>query len=649
MKKKSDLSNYRLFLWLHINIEALLYLSIIVGIIIINPTTMMNSSLNKKFFFLAALIGVLVQLRVLDMILFKKAIEFNVKIVDIIIIISILYIILNRVFVAKMLFSTQYFLEFIIIVTLFYLLRSSPTAGSMFYLYFLISFLLYIIYGSLQSYRILDSFHPVFNITGNFYNPNIYMEYLASIFPLALAFFISKDIRFEVYNTILQNTNNYKVSRIAGFSILSNINRHKFDIVIRVIILVMIILMLRLNIKTFSRGALISIILSTIYLLSFNNWVKLNLMNIRNSWVKRIGLFFISATLFTVIISGLYYSKKDSADGRLFIWKNTLNMINDKPIFGHGIESFESLYMEYQADYFYNNKGSAEEKIASDNYYAFNEILKVWSEIGIIGVLFQIILILIILDPFHKGKKWGDVPFILIAYKAGIISMIIISLFSYPSNILQLKCNFIIYSSIIINNLKTIKHFKLDLRNQIIRRAIKPLLFFLLTSINCYYCLHISNYYIAYKNSRRAYEYYESGSVMNATLLYEMAYRYMKSNGYFLIKYAEALIHSSNYIYANMLLNEAKTYVTNSQLYNNLGRIYEFYGNTANAESSYIHSMIMVPKKLYSKYLLSNLYFSIGKDDQAKKLALEIINDDNNKSTTLIDIKKELKIKVSNP
>jgi hypothetical protein len=388
----------------------------------------------------------------------------------------------------------------------------------------------------------VDSFNPVFNVTGSFYNPNIYMEYLATIFPLALSFLISKSIRFEVYNKILQKLKKCKVLKIVNF----NKNRHKFDFIFRTFVYCIIILLLRLIIVTFSRGALFSILLSTFYLLWFNYRAKLNIITSKYLWRIKLNTFFILLTIFTAIIYALYYSKKDSADGRLFIWKNTLSMIKDKPIFGHGFDSFESLYMNYQADYLKNNKGSGEEKIASDNYYAFNDFLKVWSEIGIIGVLFLIGLIMFILDPFNKEKKWGETPFIIVAFKAGILSLISISFFSYPSNILQLKCNCIFFSSIIINDLKAIKYFKLELRNHIIRKAIMPFILFVFTSVYCYCCLYISNYYIAYKNSGKAYQYYESGSVMNATLLYEMAYPYMKSNGYFLINYAEALINSSN-------------------------------------------------------------------------------------------------------
>lgn len=67
-------------------------------------------------------------------------------------------------------------------------------------------------------------------------------------------------------------------------------------------------------------------------------------------------IFFI----FTILIVGLFLLKKDSAFGRILIWNNSLDMILEKPILGHGPNTFMSRYMLYQADYFNKN---------SDNRY----------------------------------------------------------------------------------------------------------------------------------------------------------------------------------------------------------------------------------------------------------------------------------------
>lgn len=56
--------------------------------------------------------------------------------------------------------------------------------------------------------------------------------------------------------------------------------------------------------------------------------------------------------MFRFIIVRMLLDEKDSADGRLLIWRCSVSMVKDAPWLGHGIGSFEARYMDYQADYF---------------------------------------------------------------------------------------------------------------------------------------------------------------------------------------------------------------------------------------------------------------------------------------------------------
>ncbi len=105
-----------------------------------------------------------------------------------------------------------------------------------------------------------------------------------------------------------------------------------------------------------------------------------------NSWAKKI---IVSLTLIIIIIWGSYFIynyKKDSADGRILIWKVTLQMIADNPIFGNGLNTFQSKYMHYQENYFKINKKSTFKYLADNNNYAFNEPLRLLSEQGLVGL-----------------------------------------------------------------------------------------------------------------------------------------------------------------------------------------------------------------------------------------------------------------------
>jgi O-antigen ligase len=77
---------------------------------------------------------------------------------------------------------------------------------------------------------------------------------------------------------------------------------------------------------------------------------------------------------FSVVLalSGLYFMKKDSADGRLLIWRCTYEMVKDKPLFGYGQGGFKANYMNYQAKYFEEHPNSRYAMLADNVNRPFN-------------------------------------------------------------------------------------------------------------------------------------------------------------------------------------------------------------------------------------------------------------------------------------
>ena len=78
-----------------------------------------------------------------------------------------------------------------------------------------------------------------------------------------------------------------------------------------------------------------------------------------------------------LFIISIYYYKKDSADGRLLIWRVSIDMIADAPLVGHGIGTFENKYMYYQAQYFESHPYSKYEKFTDNIVYPYNEFLRI--------------------------------------------------------------------------------------------------------------------------------------------------------------------------------------------------------------------------------------------------------------------------------
>lgn len=89
--------------------------------------------------------------------------------------------------------------------------------------------------------------------------------------------------------------------------------------------------------------------------------------------------------------------KKDSADGRLLIWKCSWEMIKDSPVYGHGINSFRTHYMDYQAHYFEQHPDSKYSMLADNVLCPFNEYLAVLVNFGFLGFFILLAFIFFLL------------------------------------------------------------------------------------------------------------------------------------------------------------------------------------------------------------------------------------------------------------
>ena len=102
-----------------------------------------------------------------------------------------------------------------------------------------------------------------------------------------------------------------------------------------------------------------------------------------HKWVVVIGVLVCA---FSAV--RLYDMKRDSADGRLLIWKVSAQMIAERPM-GCGYGLFPKHYNLRQAEYFRTGHGTkTERRNASFVYMAYNDFLEHGVEGGFIGMLF---------------------------------------------------------------------------------------------------------------------------------------------------------------------------------------------------------------------------------------------------------------------
>ena len=123
-------------------------------------------------------------------------------------------------------------------------------------------------------------------------------------------------------------------------------------------------------------------------------------------------------------IASAFFMKTDSSQGRWFIMRNTVEIIKERPLTGHGEDGFRKTYMKQQAQYFMQNPESEHAWLADDIRHPLNEFLLQSVNWGIAGgALLLLLLFTPLLLPLHCSNK---------AWRQSLATICIFSFFSYP-------------------------------------------------------------------------------------------------------------------------------------------------------------------------------------------------------------------------
>lgn len=132
-------------------------------------------------------------------------------------------------------------------------------------------------------------------------------------------------------------------------------------------------------ILTFSRGAWTAIFIALLIGCCVYLWITQ-----KKKWL---AAFLITALVVTsmFLISGrmtyLLNKRSDTVVWRYGIWNDSLEMINDRPIFGHGINTYMRVFQQYRTD------------DKSDPTYAHNCFIQLTAETGLLGLTAFLFLI----------------------------------------------------------------------------------------------------------------------------------------------------------------------------------------------------------------------------------------------------------------
>ena len=405
------------------------------------------------------------------------------------------------------------------------------------------------IWGLLQVYGYEPSNHSLYALTGSFYNPGPYSGFLAMCLPLALHEWLEG----------------------------KRIWKH--------VALVAWVLMLVVLPSGMSRSAWLAALVASGYVLG---------MHYREKVCRYWKYFCVGGLLLVVLGFGAYHWKKDSADGRLLMWKVATQAVLEHPWQGVGWEYVAGAYGESQERYFASGKGTPQEEyVAGAPEYVFNEYLQVSIAWGFPVMFIILIMVIVLFSWGHRDRQFGVC--------GGLFSLAIFAFASYPFQFLEFILAF----------LALLVSCAMGYRKVWVR----VLVLVLGIGIGVYLVEHRPT-----KNARRMFE------------------------------QAHALHKAGQWHASIELLEETMKVSSDAMVLNIIGKNYQALGQPYLAECSFIRSTHRLPNRIYPYYLLAKLYAEHPKYFLREKLewAVRMVLEKEAKveSTAIKQMREEMKMLV---
>ena len=407
------------------------------------------------------------------------------------------------------------------------------------------------VWGLLQIYGFEPSNHSLYALTGSFYNPGPYSGFLAMCVPLAL---------YEW----LEGKRIWKHLALAA-----------------------LVLMLVVLPSGMSRSAWLAALVASGYV-----WV----MHYRKMVYRYRKAVWAGCLLLIVLGIGAYHWKKDSADGRLLMWKIAAQAVAEHPWQGVGWEQVAGVYGDAQERSFASGMASVQEEyVAGAPEYVFNEYLQValaWGVPALCGIL------LVVAGCFclgHRGKEYGVC--------GGLLSLEVFAFSSYPFQFLEFILAF----------LALLVACAMGFRKAWLRVVALALGI----GLGFYLSEHRPR-----KNARRMFE------------------------------QAHALHKAGQWQASTDLLEETMKISSDAMILNIIGKNCQALGMYEEAEAWFIRSTHRLPNRIYPYYLLAKLYaehpevFPMEKLEWAARMVLE--KEAKVESTAVREMREEVKSLLQN-
>lgn len=451
--------------------------------------------------------------------------------------------------------------------TMRYALGSYPYLRLFFIVCLMCTGLLEALYGFAQLYGYAARNHPLFALTGSFFNPGPYSGYLAALLPLCLGMLLRA-------GRLCKRRSGGVAGRLYLFSWLCFLS---------------IACILPAGM---SRSAWLAALAGCgwVYGAERAGWKK------TSDWIRRhrmrawLGAGVIGILLAAGALS-LYHLKKDSADGRILMWKLTATAILQHPLRGTGLGGFPAAYAETQADYFASGeKPAAEQRVAGCPEYAFNEYLQIGLEEGIPGIC--------LFAGWMGCCFWSGLKRKQHAVCGGLIALAVFAFSSYP---LQLPSFWVVW---IILSAYTPRPSSGKEKGG--RRWIAVL--WAMTAVSLVAAWEGKAIATDYRQWATARMLYENRAYEKAIVSYRALFPRLKHKPDFLFEGAQCLRKTGRPAEAIGWLQRAVRLSADPMLYYVMAQNEQALGRYPEAERHLRYAIAILPDRIYPYYLLAKLY-----------------------------------------
>lgn len=406
--------------------------------------------------------------------------------------------------------------------------------------------------------------HHLFDVTGTFFNPGPYAIFVAVVLAVSVAWWYRHG---EVF------AGRIRWSRVGAWSVAA-----------------VAVFCFPVLVATWSRAAWVAVAVAAACLL----WKA----------HRRMVLWGMGVAVCAGVAA--YFLKQGSADGRLLMTIVARRAWAGEWLCGHGLGGYAQAYGAAQEAFFAARPGSPLSVVAGSPEYAFNGVLGVGVEQGVLGVVPALVLGLWSLAVLCRR---GEVS----AY--GWLVLLVSSLFSYPFALwpfLSLAVAWVALAVSLEAGTVEVRWWK--------RMAVWPVV-----AVGGWCVWNLSD------DTARRVEAYEEfrrvRGIQDVAFLedYRKKYEDLKAYPDFLFTFGTALREAGRYNESNAMLRQGTRVSCDPVFYTLMGNNYRDLGAVAEAESAYRKAFGMLPGRMYPLYRLMKLYEAEGQMRKAEEMARQII------------------------